>query len=312
MRYSFVIAPLASTILLLACASKESVSTLKATPQDATKLTLVYSTQLNGQLGDCGCNYDPKGGLEAREKYMKRLKEIAPDLIALDAGNSLFEGEDFKHPAKSNDQDMKDGKTLAEFQRKLGYAFQGIGKNEVKHGVGVLEQTLTGSKLVGLQSQIAKGAHNFEKFWLLERAGKKILFLSVAPQKIFKASKYDALPPLKAVKELVAAHTPDLTVILNSLNYDESRKLAGELRNLPNSFVLLGSSFSSKTNFPQADEGNVLWLDSASAYQSYGVLHLDLSGLKVGLPKAECKLGQSGIPELAQSCYGLVTTYTKR
>jgi len=54
-------------------------------------VTLVFAASTAGQLVPCGCSPDQRGGLPRTITYVKRLREQAPNVLFVDAGDLLFE-----------------------------------------------------------------------------------------------------------------------------------------------------------------------------------------------------------------------------
>jgi hypothetical protein len=54
-------------------------------------VTLVFAASTAGQLVPCGCSPDQRGGLPRTITYLKALREQAPNVVFVDAGDLLFE-----------------------------------------------------------------------------------------------------------------------------------------------------------------------------------------------------------------------------
>ncbi|MBP7845716.1 MAG: hypothetical protein KA116_12995 [Proteobacteria bacterium] len=271
-------------------------------------ISIVYTSQLNGQLKDCGCSHDPKGGLSAREKHYKNIQEIIPNMILLDSGASIFEGNNFKYPPKNKDEDLIEAKTLLSFHKKLGYAAQALGLEEIKYGQSTIENLLLESKIPGIASNINLDKNSPIKDHLeIDRNSKKIVIFSLISPRVLKNSNLKAIQPNEAITKQIKKYPADLYVILNNLEYTETLKLLSILSNTKTPVVILGSNSNNKSMLLQK-KSNAIWIDSASSYQSYGIINLKIEKsnskeLQIILPKEPCKKGQSGYPELADACY---------
>ena len=91
--------PTALFVFLGACASHAdqfsaqnpfaASSTVKIA--EAQKLSLVFSNNVQGFVGPCGCAYNPKGGLDRRLEFLKTKNYLHnSSAIVVDGGNALF------------------------------------------------------------------------------------------------------------------------------------------------------------------------------------------------------------------------------
>jgi len=134
-------------LLVAACAApKPPASAQSQTPPEATRVaptdraTLVFSASVAGQLVPCGCSPDQRGGLPRAVAYLRKLRETAPNVLFVDAGDLLFETVGRPHAQALTQKQLK-ARTLARGDELLGTAARALGQRDLALGVPFAVET---------------------------------------------------------------------------------------------------------------------------------------------------------------------------
>jgi hypothetical protein len=84
MEYSFIKLTIITLVLLVSCKNKE------------TPVEILFWSNLNGNLENCGCGDHPKGGLDLAGSFINKRRSANPDLLFIDGGNF---GNTYSYPA---------------------------------------------------------------------------------------------------------------------------------------------------------------------------------------------------------------------
>lgn len=114
-------------ILLSGCAPSTQSS---INPVDNSRITLIYSGNLNGELEPCGCTKEGDlGGLRRRATMVQQLRRQHPDLFLISAGGLL---------AIDSAADRIKNKYILKGMRKLGYDAIGVQQRDLLFGPELL------------------------------------------------------------------------------------------------------------------------------------------------------------------------------
>jgi len=116
-------------ILLAGCAPSTQSS---MTPVDNTRITLLYSGNLNGELEPCGCTKEGDlGGIRRRATMVQQLRQQHPDLFLISSGGLL---------AIDSAADRIKNEYILKGMRKLGYDAIGVQQRDLFFGPQLLTE----------------------------------------------------------------------------------------------------------------------------------------------------------------------------
>jgi hypothetical protein len=120
-------------IVLIAAACAAPKPSAPAQPAPADRATLVFSAAVAGQIVPCGCSPDQRGGLPRAAAYLRKLRETAPNVLFVDAGDLLFESAGRPHAQMLTQKQLK-ARTLAAGDDLLGTAARAVGERDLALG----------------------------------------------------------------------------------------------------------------------------------------------------------------------------------
>lgn len=106
-------------LLTLACCTRSGSrgAAKEPAPSPERRLTLLFTSDLWGQLEPCGCSADMRGGLDRAASYVERTQEAGPTLF-VDAGDALFDS--LHYPADVEVQARLKAKAVAASLLSMG------------------------------------------------------------------------------------------------------------------------------------------------------------------------------------------------
>ena len=123
----------------------------------SSKVTLLFSGSIAGQLVPCGCSPDQLGGLPRGVALVKKLRAATPNLVYIDAGDLLFEsapGEMLRAQAELK------AKALARGEALMGAAARAVGARDLVRGPQLASGAAEGVPLLDAGGMPVPGARD--------------------------------------------------------------------------------------------------------------------------------------------------------
>jgi 2',3'-cyclic-nucleotide 2'-phosphodiesterase (5'-nucleotidase family) len=201
------------------------------------QITLLYSSNLNGDYEQCGCPVHPLGGVGRRATVLDRARSDADATLVLDAGDLFLPNPGiFAKPPDAGEVERRARLLAAAFGR-MGTTALLPGEHDLAIGLPLLRRLAKQAHVPLLATNLygADGKRLFEADRIVDAAGVKIgLFGVTAPQTAedaaaFKAARIEARDPVAAARDAVAslrARGAKLIVAMVHVgNGDDNRKL---------------------------------------------------------------------------------------
>lgn len=132
--------------LVFACASRDAAPA--AQPAAEERATLLFTSDIWGQLEPCGCSADMRGGLDRAAAYVKEQRAAGPTLL-VDAGDAYF--DQTKYDPRDEPQARRKAAAVAQslaamgvdakarFERDLVFPVEGVPADRYLAGPRVLQ-----------------------------------------------------------------------------------------------------------------------------------------------------------------------------
>jgi 2',3'-cyclic-nucleotide 2'-phosphodiesterase (5'-nucleotidase family) len=178
----------AAALALAACrgrapASAPAPAPTAAAPADAGAprdriVSLVYTSNVGGEVARCGCAVEPLGGLARRAAEVARIRGQVDGVLSVDAGDLFLppaEGSGRGRPPAPRDLERR-ARLLATAYARLGVAAFSPGERDLAVGVPLLRRVLADAGVPVVSSNLVdeSGALLFPADRLVEIAGVKI------------------------------------------------------------------------------------------------------------------------------------------
>ncbi|MBS1983167.1 MAG: hypothetical protein JST16_03260 [Bdellovibrionales bacterium] len=200
---------------------------------------LVFSGHVGGEVGECGCAVNPKGGADRRLNFLNseragmsslRPTNRVPSLV-LDAGNALF-------PATRLDRGQASlQRARAEFLLKahalMGVAAENVGTLDLAAGLGYLKNAAAkaGVHLVSVNLVDASGKLAFEPSRRMTLPnGVWVTILGISAGGTLPDGMRTLDPAATLRDEMARIPDGDLVVVLSDLGQAQDRELAASLK----------------------------------------------------------------------------------
>jgi hypothetical protein len=244
--------PLAALWLFAACSSRKvdlsknpfleipSMSFSTGEVQQKGELRFVFQGNVKGELGTCGCAFQPTGGIDRKFNFLRTLKG---SFLYLDSGNALF--PNLTMEAGEREQLMRRALQLAKAHVKLGVSLQNVGRYDLVLGAKFLKQVEKESKIQLLSSNLLSQSDDFvflpfKNFVTETGVSVSVVGFSNPTAEEFKEEGFKIVSPLSQLKLLLSKIPQDhLLVILSDLSAIENQELS-ELADRPH--IVIGSS----------------------------------------------------------------------
>ncbi len=183
------------------------------------EIGIIYTSNTNGILENCGCPGNPIGGLDKRYSVIKNLKAQTNNLcLILDAGD-IFSSIGFIE---------KDRFVLSAY-KILPYDFIGIGDQEFSNGIDFFEEIKKNlkDKLISTNIEYKDGRPVSKKYAIKNIGGVKFGIISVAnedpfaimpPEKVERIKVLDYTQALKNIIPILKEKS-DIIILLSHLGY---------------------------------------------------------------------------------------------
>src|SRR5258708_12034608 len=128
-------------LVCLAAACRPAPRPVAPSPDpDPGRVPLVLWARVGGQLVPCGCSPDQRGGLPRAVSLVNKLRQEAPELLFIDAGDLLFETP--QRPAEQLlTQRRLKARTLARGDELLGAGARAGGQRDLALGAQFAAET---------------------------------------------------------------------------------------------------------------------------------------------------------------------------
>lgn len=232
---------LGSLVLVGACAHKEGAEgggskSAPASVEEAAKakslpiVRIAYSARVVGEVGECGCAMNPKGGLDKRWHFLETERKTTTPLLVVDAGNALFAQE---HLDRGFGETQRQRAALIlKGHGKMGVQAQNVGALDLTAGLDFLRLEAERNRVPLVSSNLLDTADKplFPQQVDLESGGFKVRVIgfTAGPEKIPEGMKVaDVAPILKRLAKDTPADR--LLVVLSDLGRDSDLELAATL-----------------------------------------------------------------------------------
>ncbi len=269
--------------LMLTASGASAANSMSSSGSDSpSKLTLVYSGNLDGELEPCGCTLETDyGGILRRGQMVKQLRQQYPDLLLISSGG-LLDPLTTQEQTEQQAPDPIKNRHIISGLEQLDYDALGVQWQDLALGTDLLTDstlpfTVSNWRDEGFPSQqilqSEQGPQVFFSQWLDP---------TESPYREMQASSpiSDQLSTLS--QQLTAADEAGmLTIIGSSLSLQQARQqLAANQVSLQQVDILLIGSAYEQFSEPReltTDSHRTLVLQPGSRGQRLGVLHLSLA-----------------------------------
>lgn len=274
----------ALAVFLSACASREANfsrvnpfdSTINTKLPNADKVSIVFSNNVQGFVGPCGCAYNPKGGLDRRYEFLKSKGFLNhSSTVIVDSGNALFPN---LHLDQGQTVLLKDkAKVILKAHQLMGISVANVGQLDLAAGLDFLRLAAPrGFPFISTNLRGLQGEPLFETKKILQRGSRQLVFLGVSEGAFHdETQSYRVLDPIKAVKQELKGIPPSsLVVVLSDMSLEKNEQLG---RAVGRSVLILGARDLSSLELPH-QFSNDLELRSQIQGQQWGVVDVSWKG----------------------------------
>ena len=182
-------------------------------PPRGKQITLLYSSNLNGDYEQCGCPVHPLGGIGRRATVLDRARADADATLVLDAGDLFLpQAAALGKPPDPGEVERR-ARLLASAFGRMGTTALLPGERDLAIGLPLLRRLAKQAHLPLLATNLydARGKPLFETDRIVDAAGVKVGILGVmapplaADAEAFKAAGIDARDATAAARAAVAS-----------------------------------------------------------------------------------------------------------
>ncbi len=189
-------------------------------PPRAFDVTLVYSSDLEGELEPCGCTEGQLGGLARRVAWIKAAQAAGEHLVLLDSGDLYFRREAI--PRILEPQLRLKARAIAGIYERLRYSPAALGELDLALGMEAFEG-LARPPLFANADKAIRASGSF----VADAGGLRVGVSGLASPALLKPCGIDAGDPIEAARREVAAFGGvDLLVCVSHLGLDGDKALA--------------------------------------------------------------------------------------
>ena len=194
-------------------------------------MTVVYSSDILGELDNCGCSEGQFGGLPRKAAALDVIRQAAPHAVHLDAGNLFFQ------KAPQNDiersQMLMKSEYIVKGYNAMGCEALNIGQTDLLLGLDALQQLQNQALFPFVSSNIfyrATGKPVFKQYSICQVDGFKVAILGVCPPDAPHADSLVIADPADAVREALKTieGQSDMVIILSTCGMETDKKLAAQ------------------------------------------------------------------------------------
>lgn len=230
MKYTLINPIVDSLVVIAVTAFFFPANQLRGQPLDSNdqkQLTVIYTTNNNGYLSDCGCGEDPLGGLAKRKTLFELLRKRHGTVLFFDAGD-LFGAFGYL-PAQDT--------MVAYIYEQLGYDAINVGDQELINGIDFFFRHLVNRNLplIATNLKLKNGLErSIKKSAITSVNGISVGVLGFLSQEAFKY--YPESTPVvaeagfthQALQQAVDSlrSRVEILILLSHLGYDDDVKVA--------------------------------------------------------------------------------------
>lgn len=194
-----------------------------------TNMTVVYSSDILGELDNCGCSEGQFGGLPRKAAALDVIRKSVTHALHLDAGNLFFQ------KAPQNDIERSQMVLKSEYIVKsyntMGCDAFNIGPADLLLGLDVLQQLQHQALFPFVSSNIfyrVTGEPVFKQYSICRFDGLKVAILGVCPPDAPHEESIGIADPAAAVREALKTieNQSDVTILLSTCGMETDKKLA--------------------------------------------------------------------------------------
>ncbi len=152
------------TVILVAagCGKTDGVKGQIAKPVSKGKFTLVFTGSVLGELEDCGCMRNPRGGLARKATVIKSLDPSVPRLI-LNSGDTFFpagpygdlDGPDGAEVQARSSEILTNAKAMADAEKLIGMDAMAPGDTDLRFGLKTFNELATRAGIPVVSANLA-------------------------------------------------------------------------------------------------------------------------------------------------------------
>ncbi len=241
--------------------NRTSLATPSGTPPMSKarerRLTIFYTSAIQGTLEPCGCNSDPLGGIDRYAAVVRAAQKQGPVLV-VDGGNTLFSAHGL--PQQKRDAAKLRAQFLAEQLKRLGLAASALGMADLAAGP---DNVALARLAVNAEGKLVQAAQ-------LHKVGDiQVGLLGVVDADVADAAHLKADDPVEAATreaQRLRAQGADLVVAVAAVDRPTARKLA---RKADIDFLVLGVASEEGMADPDAVGGTFI-VGAAAELQKAG------------------------------------------
>lgn len=236
------------------------------------KLTIVYTSNTNGIIENCGCPGNPLGGLDKRQSIFQKLMNDNKNILFLDSGDML----------SSIGFAEKDRFVIKAYEL-MPYDAIGLGDQEFSNGIEFFENEVKkklGGKIVSANLKYLRSGKNVAREYIIKEIdGIKIGITSVVLEDPFLLMEQEKVRDVriddyktslrKVIDELKGR--VDIIILLSHLGYVRDTGLPNEF---PEIDIIIGSHSQTLTSEPDK-RGETIIVQAGKNGEQVGCLDLE-------------------------------------
>jgi hypothetical protein len=196
---------------------------------DAKRLTIIYTSNRQGEVEPCGCLVNKFGGLGRMGAFVETEKKRGPVLF-VDSGDSFFSSPQL-NPLTKRKEELR-AEVIAKSYGYLGLDAFSPGERDLALGAAALKKFLEPTKIPIVSANLVDEDREFLfQRWTIVTKGKiRIGLTGVTSQEALLGLKeVQALPETQALKEALTElrkQAPDVIVLLSHMGLKKDREIA--------------------------------------------------------------------------------------
>lgn len=232
-------------------ASDETSKILASSKADSTELKLLYSNNIQGEIGTCGCAFSPVGGVDRRLNYLNSLQGASSDFVHLDSGSALF--STLVLTANTKKKQRAVAEAIAQAYSMLSLSALNVGRYDLVEGHEFYMAQMKKHKLPSISTNLIdrNSKHPFPTSKTIKtKSGVtlKILGFSSVSREIIPGLELRPENPMEALARETKGLAKDvLLVVLSDLSSIENEEMTD---NMDRPFLILGSTSFDSFAYP--------------------------------------------------------------
>lgn len=245
----------------------------RVTGGDGAGLMLLYTGELGGALGPCGCEDRPRGGLARVAAYQREALAADPGVPALLVDGGAWLGDPRTWKGVDRADVVVGNRWMAEALRSLGVAALNVSRVDLP-GLARLGDAAAGLPLVSANvTATGPTGLDLQPWRVVQRGGLRVGVTGLTQPPEEPIDGFEVRDPLPAGREAVRALSTqvDLIVLLAWHAPEPAARLA---RELPVDVVV--DTFAHTALYEPFREGHAIWVRSQDQTTRLGELRLGL------------------------------------